>query len=134
MEALSKSYRNNPDRHLSAPGDAPLAPTHTDETEPDAGPVKRDASGRFLPGTSPGPGSPAQMIRGRNVVALAKHAKVEDAIAAYDTLVAAIKRGNVRAAIEFLRAFTDLLATRDGKPPVNATAIKIVVGVDESKL
>jgi hypothetical protein len=103
----------------------------TPESEP---PILRGEGGKFLPGTRPGPGAPTRLIKNHNAEALAKHARVEHAILAYDTLVKHMKRGSLRAAIEYLRCFTDLLATKDGAAAVNATAIKIVIGVDEEKL
>lgn len=111
--------------------EAPSARSQTPESEP---PILRGEGGKFLPGTRPGPGAPTRLIKNHNAEALAKHARVEHAILAYDTLVKHMKQGSLRAAIEYLRCFTDLLATKEGQTHVNATAVKVIVNVDEGKL
>lgn len=97
-------------------------------------PVLRDANGRFMPGTASGPGRPPLVaIRDRLSKTLERHVKDEDAVAAYDTLVKHVKRGNLRAAIEYLRIFGGVAEEKISQH-ATAVGIKIVVGVDEAKL
>ncbi len=112
-------------------GVAPLLRTTEDENRP----VLRDDRGRWLPGTRPGPGRhPMVAVRDRMSKALAKHAHTEHAILAYDTLVTHMKRGSLRAAIEYLRVFGGMVDQQALGAHVNATAIKVVVNVDEGQL
>jgi hypothetical protein len=119
-------------RHPARP---PPAPSRDDENGGDDRPILRRPDGSFAPGTAPGPGRPPLIaIRDRLSKALEKHARAEHAIEAYDVLVRHVRRGSLRAAIEYLRAFGGLLDSKEGQAHVNATAIKIVIGVDEDRL
>lgn len=97
--------------------------------------IVRDDLGRFAPGTRGGPGaSPLTMIRGKNMRALRRHAKSEHAVAAYNCLVSHIRQGSLKAAIEYLRAFSDVLDGQTGAGNVQQIAVKIVQGVAEDRL
>ena len=97
------------------------------EEKPFSSVIKRQAGGRFAPGTGGGPGAPpvthARELRRRLNEALFKTCSEDRLLAATDAILRSAEAGNVKA--------YKLLCERIGGPPINSEIAERIEALEE---